>query len=537
MSRRKGYAVAVFLTIIMTFLGNVPANWAGNGGGGNTAPDYGDQVVLYRDTTGVPVLSDKICPEELGDECEATAAIGGLCRQPIASEVFAGCVYTDEEVSGEAPACLVPVDQTTCAPVPEYEYLQMEVDFGRINLVRSPEDVLAEQLQEALYNLTTAGCLSRDAAGRFVYSALLSDSEVASRTNSPLNYASRFVYNTLLSDGEVDSHTIDSPLQNLAIFWKIMKDGKLDENIDIGETAYDVALTAARGLGASSDKSGEITVDMFSYLSEMLGLSKEGGCALFEPICIKMREEVQGEMVLSDKCYLDLSGFSYSRGDNFNSLPSPAYIPADDPVDGFFEYLVLDADTATLEIVQGPILEAVPQLSAEQNLGLSGIKAFVQAADDTRATIEFMHTWEVPEEFKTPVNCEVATGEWFDVSISERSGLQVPVRMVVGADEREMIVTIQNAGPATANGTVYVNAVDMDETGKVYYSFSKEFTGLEAGFSASWVDIIPAVEEPCSLLWTAVVVTALPDGTDPDVNLENNDVSEITRVISSGGGH
>jgi len=540
MRNRTCYIVVIVLTIIMALSGGVPVMGApgggggGGGGGGNEAPDYGDQVFLYRYSDGFPVPSAAVCPDDLGEECEASQAIGGLCLQPIASQEFEGCEYTDPALSGEEPVCLVPVDPVTCAPQAGYEYLLMEVEFGRINLVRSPEDVLEEQLQEALYSLTTAGCLSRDAAGRFVYSTLLSsDSELESHANSPAQSASKLVYDALLSVGEVESHAIDSPLQNLAIFWKIMKDGELDENIDIGETAYEVAMTAARGLGASSDKEGEINVDLLSYLNEILGFTQEGGNALFDFDCIEIRQEVKGVMAVVEKCYLVYDGFSYDRSSNFSSLPSPAYIPGDVPLDGYFEYLALDG--SSLVVTQGPILGAVPELVAAPSLIADGIKGFVQAADDTRATIEFIHTWEVPETLATPVSCDTAAGDFFDVSISEYSGLQVPVRMIVDSEDREVIVTVHNAGPADASGTVVVYAVDIDAPENVYFSEEYTFENLPAGFNASWEDVV-SVDRPLTLKWTAEAVTELEDGTNPDVNLSNNTVSEITRVISSGGG-
>ncbi len=493
----------------------------GGGGGGNTdQPDYGDQVVLYRYSDGFPVTSAAVCPEVLDVECTPDDAIGGLCLQPIASQMFDDCELTNPNLSGEVSACLVPVDPVTCAPKAGYESLLMEVEFGRINLVRSPEDVLEEQLQEALYSLTTAGCLSRDAAGRFVYS-------------------------TQLSEGVVESHAIDSPLQNLAIFWKIMKDGELDNNVYIGETAYEVAMTAARGLGASSDKEGEITVDLLSYLNEILDFAKEGGNALFGYSCIDVRQEVQGLMEVVPKCYLEFDTFSYDRGNNFSFLPSPAYIPnsSGEVQDGWFEYLALD--DSSLVVTQGPILEAVPELKAGQDLVAEGISGFIQAADDTRATIEFVHTWEVPEILATPVRCEVAASDWFDLSISEQSGLQVPKRMIVGAEDREVIVTVQNAGPAAASGCVYVDAHIDGVDGVVHYNenfcFSDDPDDLEpplpAGLSYTWARFVPKVEIECTLYWKAeVVADLLLDETNPDVNSSNNMVEEITTVTSSGGG-
>ncbi|WP_419176960.1 hypothetical protein [Desulfosediminicola sp.] len=519
MRKRMGHLVMFFLTTVMILGGDMSVRAADNGGDEVEAPDYGDQVILYRDGSGVPLLTDGECPEGLLEECTATQAFSGFCRQPIASQAVEGCTTTIENQSGDL-IDLVNVDPETCAPQAGCESLQMEVELGRINLVRSPIDVLEAQLEEALYSLTTAACLATDAAGRQVYGTLVVDADGL---------------------GTVETHTIDSPLQNLAIFWKLMKDGNLDARIDGGFSQEERETMAMRGLGAALDKEGKMTVDVFSYMTEIMDLTgdvADGGSALFAGrYCIDMRQEVQGVIKAVTHCYLDLDDFSYDRAANFNALPDPAYVPAGAPELGKFQYLVvLDKLTKTLQVQEGEILAAVPELIADQALVMDGIEAFAQAADDTRATIEFMHSWEVPDVFKTPQACEASAAvDVFDVRISEYSGLQVPVRMVAGAEDREIIVTIENVGPAPASGVVWVTAV-MEDSELIIYDVPYDFADLPAGETMTWPPaFVPDDTVAGVLSWTAEIVTELADGTEPDVNLSNNIVYETTTVVESGG--
>ena len=72
----------------------------------------------------------------------------------------------------------------------------------------------------------------------------------------------------------------------------------------------------------------------------------------------------------------------------------------------------------------------------------------------------------------------------YDVSISAESGLQVPKRMVAGAEEdREIIVTVANAGPDTATGIVTLTGIDASES-VVFYT-EGEFTISGGGTNVS----------------------------------------------------
>jgi hypothetical protein len=425
---------------------------------------------------------------------------GGLCWQPIAFNVDDELACPTDCVVNTTDPATVDVDQRTCGVAAGCSGCTQEVDFGRINEARSPESVFASQLEDVVVNLATADCRTLDPAGRMV--------------------ASR-----LGDDPPVESKTIDSPLQNLAIYRELMLTGDIGAPLPAGAGTLD---TAARGLGAANDKGGEVNVDLVAYVNQIMGLSD------LDPdrLCETYREEVQGVIQLVEKCFLDYSNYGYERGTNFGELPSPAYIPEGDATAGWFEYSYQINDVPEFGIMQGPITTGV---FADESFTGSNIGGFAQAADDTRAVINFMHENPVPVGYETPVFCEQPPpGEIaYDVLISEESGLQVPVRMVDGSEGREFIVTVANASGSAdpASGTVTVTATAENEVLIADSPWTFEFTDLPVGTSESWSTFfIIDLGERTSITWTATA--AAPD----DVNLSNNTVTATTGVKVTGGG-
>ena len=418
---------------------------------------------------------------------------------------------------------IVNVDQRTCAVAPGCALCTQEVDFGRINEARSPEDVFQAQLEDVVIKLTTADCVTLDPAGRLVAS-------------------------TVAADETVSTSTIDSPLQNLAIYRQLMLTGTL--GFTLPGNPYD---TAARGLGAASDKAGEFNVDMLAYLNSIMGL--DDLATVLGKICIDIREEVKGVIQLVEKCFLNYgpdtydaygqliigADYLYDRSTNFGALPDPAYIPEEGPVEGWFEYTYLiSEDPPTFGIDQGPIMGAVfddlPGFS-DGNIG-----GFAQAIDDTRAVIEFMHTNPVSDDFATPVPCEASGDINYDVSISDVSGLQVPKNVVDGSSDREFIVTVANAGPDAAEVTLTVTATpavegevlaDLPDDGASFIESPFVFptTLIPPGGNHAFSALISVdIGERTSIVWTADAFA--PD----DVNPSNNVVTAESNVKVSGGG-
>ena len=380
-------------------------------------------------------------------------------------------------------------------------------------MVRSPASVLDSQLDDAIVNLATADCVSLDPAGRLVTS-------------------------TVDANNVVTSAPIDSPLQNLAIYRQIMLAGHLGADTDPLTLPESPLVAAARGLGTAADKTGKVTVDMVAYTNQILGLTDPTVTTFLPKKCINVKEEVKGVVQLVQKCFLDYGNipmegaYFYDRHSNFVSLPSPAYIPAAFPKTGWFEFLsVLDSSVPTFNIGTRPIVYTVPELMTNPTLTASNIGGFTQAADDARATINFMHSWPLPSLYATPLKCTASGLTHYDVSISSDSGLQVPVRMVAGTEGREFTVTVANNGPDTATGVVSLSAIDAD--GNVVPTFPRDFPfTLTAGTSKAFTEAF-SINYVTTITWTAAA------NAEYDVNSSNNSVTATTQVIgsgSSGGG-
>ncbi len=127
--------MVVLVYLVAPIAGAQAARPAGAGSGGNGGssgsepPDYGDLFVLYRDATGIPILTQD------------------NCQQPIAAAPFDGCInipFTED-------CRLIPVDPETCGVLPEYSIYTQEVDFGRISAIRSPDSVFQAQLAGRYY--------------------------------------------------------------------------------------------------------------------------------------------------------------------------------------------------------------------------------------------------------------------------------------------------------------------------------------------------------------------------------------------------
>ena len=490
-----------------------------DGGGDGAAPDLGDLIILYRDDNGVPIPSPVV---DVTDPETGATVDGGLCWQPIAFNVEdtdlcpAVCVVDSVPTGTD----VVDVNQYNCAVATGCANCTQEVDFGRVNAARSPDDVFDRQLEDVVVNLAIADCTTLDPAGRLVAS-------------------------TVAADETVTTNTIDSPLQNLAIYRQLMLTGFLGAEANPIELPGDTLDTAARGLGVSSDKTGEVNVDMVAYTNMLMGLDVVP--TILGKLCETYREEVQGTIQLVEKCYLNYgpevsdipptpvtppANYQYTRSDNFStteqSLPLPAYIPNDTSY-GWFEYLAVFDDTVpSFQILQGPILDAV----FTDTFDGGNIGGFAQASDDTRAVINFMHDWPMPDAdvYGTPVPCEASGDTAYDVSISEESGLQVPVTYINGTD-REFIVTVANAGPDAATGIVTVTAVQTNGTPVPGSPWVYEFDELGAGFSASF-------QEPFNInLGTSTTITwEATVEAEFDVNPLNNTVTATTSVRNTGGG-
>jgi hypothetical protein len=238
----------------------------------------------------------------------------------------------------DAAGNLIPLDAEG-APIDPT--LAIEVELGRLNVGRAPTSVLTKRANEVINLLNAATAVSLDAAGRLVI------------TNP---------------DGSVQ--TIDSPLENLAIYVALMTEGTIPGVTDLPGTEFD-ALTdgvytvedakfAASFLAAATDKSSAFTIDEVAYIDAFLGVNTT----------------TTGNVTYS---VVDYSTFAYDRSDTYDSK--------------LITVLVEQAD-GTFKPTEVNVYEAV--FNSIDASDTSGIDSFTQAADDARAVIEFVHEYEVP---------------------------------------------------------------------------------------------------------------------------------------------
>jgi hypothetical protein len=480
--KRSKLAAAIGIAGVMLVAGMSGGAFAAPGGtpgkpdsGGMAPPDYGDLIIIKRFDNGVPDLDENDC------------------WQPIAS---------DSELCSLTAGSIVPVAPDTCAVL--QPTCTEEVDFGRINEARSPDSVFQQQLDDAVIKLATADCRALDPAGRLVAKTDVGDI--------------------------VDASTIDSPLQNLAMYRQLVINGTLGTPFPGDDEPL---IAAARALGAASDKSGGVNVDMVAYLNWIMGVVD--AVPESRTICQDRKQEVKGVIQMVEECFLDYGSFPvYNRALNFAGLPNPPYIPEDVPIAGWFEYLTTQDAGQTFFIDQGPIDATVFQG------GYSGanIGGFAQAADDARAVIDFMHSNPVPEAYETKMPTCADSGTppsgdpRYDVYISDVSGLQVPVQIVDGSEGREFSVTVANSGPDAASGTVTVTAEAANGVPIAGSPWTFEFS-VVAGASQGFTEFFTInLGERTTIDWTATVTAEF------DFPVTNNTVTAVStvKVTGSGGG-
>ena len=297
--------------------------WAGVKGGkagGGTKPPgagtkkgdlYGDLFVLIRDpVTGVA----------------GTEVINGVTYPLVQAYSADGVLLPGISVPRDAEGNLVLklADGTVVTT--------KEVEFGRLSVGRAPSKVVDHSLTEALTKLAEAAAsptdnivLTLDAAGRLV----------------------------IVTDGV--AKTIDSPLENLALYVAIANLSGTNRTINDGSISWTVPdsinidLLKASLLAAAADKTGTITLDAVMYINPVLKVTD------------------------------DLSTFNYTR-DIYKSITVTVLLPT-------------DATGTTWTKVTDTVYNLVFKTDLVTPIGATD---FVQAANDALQVIEFIHEYAVP---------------------------------------------------------------------------------------------------------------------------------------------
>ena len=265
---------------------------------------YGDMYVIVRDVNGVPILD------------------------------AAGYVQVYYRTADGTLVCCIPRDPVTGDL--STAYAPIEVELGRLSVGRSPSRVLSAQLEEAISSINSATAITLDAAGRIVLTT---------------------------ADG---TKTIDSPLENLALYVELINTGTID-GLDATKLAAlgivadgTVSATefkiASSFFAAASDKTIPVTIDSIVYMNTIL--------------------KIDGTLP-SD--YVDYSSFIYDRQEVYKNLTVTILVTTD----GGTTWV-----TKTVNVYE--------TVFASTDLDATNVAAFTAAADDARTVINYIHEYSVP---------------------------------------------------------------------------------------------------------------------------------------------
>ena len=219
---------------------------------------------------------------------------------------------------------------------PEYADSVIPVEFGRLNIARAPDSVLEHSLVEALTKL---------------------DGEVFGDTVT-LDPSGRLV---------VDGSTIDSPLENLALYEALLTAPAVDGVVTLsvttsveggGNVTYTFSVPesvrldlAASALAAASDKTGSLNVDEVVNISKFLDVDDELAALV--------------------------GSYTYDTTATYDGVKVWVLVETSPGVYTATEVSILDAVT----------FNTVPAIDGDDN----GIDQFTQAADDAVQVLEFVH--------------------------------------------------------------------------------------------------------------------------------------------------
>lgn len=218
----------------------------------------------------------------------------------------------------------------------------IEVELGRLNVGRSPSSVLDNRAEEVVTMLNAADAVSLDAAGRLV----------------------------VTTDGV--AKTIDSPLENLAIYVALMTQGTIPGVTDLPGTEFDHLVdgvfttadmvSATSFLAGATDKASVLTADDVAYINAVLDINNAK----------------TGDVTYSD---VDYSSFAYDRSDAYADVTA--------------EVLVKQPN-GTWVTTTVNVYDVV--FGGEDYTGSGTFSAFTQAAEDSRAIVNYIHEYAVPAD-------------------------------------------------------------------------------------------------------------------------------------------
>ena len=334
------------------------------GAGSKKGDLYGDQYIVLRD----------IDPADGGGSGEPVLDENG---QLILVGSNGSLIYFEQNIDGdyEIPAEALP-------------YVQ-EVELERANVARAPDKVMEKSLAAAMEKIEAAAVIDTDPAGRIV----------------------------------CDGITIDSPLENLALYTYLMTAGGESSwpavvefwpeefQALVGANLLDPNWDPSSLLGAAFSKSLPVSLDAVLYQNTTLGVNEV--------------TQVGGQLSVDYFDFSNISGetYNYDRVAQYENIWLQWYEDT-------------DGDSSTLERVQATVMDAVfgnedwmdqyirassdPSVFEVADATESGVNDFAQAVDDARAVINFMHEM-VAIEIDAPAPVMFASAERSAVELSAMS--------------------------------------------------------------------------------------------------------------------
>jgi len=307
----------------------------GNDDAGTTrGGDYGDLYVLLRDADGVPVMLNLPVVDEEGNPTGETIWV----VQPVGED--------GETLELDAEGELTEASLLLAQPV----------DFGRLNIVRSPQSVLDQAMGEALKVINAGVAFSLDFCGRLT------------------------IWNYDL-DGTtlIITKTIDSPRESMALYQEIMNYGFTDKLNKLVGSGIDPYMLAASCFAAGSDKTGTINIDEVVYIN---GFIECIGC---DPIL----NEHEYDFNHNNKYY-----FNYGDCDCNIDGQQPFVYDRNVYATRMLKIVTLNTDgTWSEEIVS--VLKAMEDrglfMYRWEGVPLTRVNGFAAAADDAVQVLEFVH--------------------------------------------------------------------------------------------------------------------------------------------------
>ena len=315
--------------------GNTDANdhIKGNDESGTTrGGDYGDLFVLLRDADGVPVMLNLPEVDEEGNPTGETFWV----VQPVGID--------GETLELDAEGELTEASLLLAQPV----------DFGRLNIVRSPQSVLDQAMGEALKVINAGERFTEDFCGRLT------------------------IWNTV--EGVLTiTKTIDSPRENMALYQEIMNHGFTDKLVKLVGSGIEPYALAASCFAAGSDKTGTVNIDEVVYINGFID------CLGCDPIL----NEHEYDFSNDNKYY-----FNY--GDCDCNLPDAQPFTYDRNIykDRMIKVVTLNSDgTWSEEVVS--VWQAMEDRGLFQyrweGAPLTRVDGFAAAIDDAVQVLEFIH--------------------------------------------------------------------------------------------------------------------------------------------------